>query len=181
MAKFKENRKKMKELILYISEKCADDPYFGATKLNKILFLSDFWAYGELGRPITGMEYMKLPWGPVSRSLLPIQGEMEEDGDLAIQEARLAGYTQKRPVNTRSAKLDLFTAEEIALVDNVIAHVREASATAVSMYTHRWTGWKVADDQENIPYTTIFLSDDPITKFEAHRGKELAVKNDWAV
>ena len=32
------------ELILYVADKCADDPRFGATKLNKILWWSDFQA-----------------------------------------------------------------------------------------------------------------------------------------
>ena len=181
MAKIKENKKKMKELILYISEKCADDPYFGATKLNKILFFSDFAAYGELGRPITGMEYMKLPHGPAPRRLVPIREEMEENNELAIQEARLAGFSQKRPVNLRSANLDLFSAEQIALVDTVIERVRRASAADLSRYTHGWEGWKFADDQETIPYSAVFLSDDPITEFEAQRGRELATKHNWAV
>jgi hypothetical protein len=30
---------RLQELILYIAEKCEEDPTFGATKLNKILYL----------------------------------------------------------------------------------------------------------------------------------------------
>ena len=33
---FEFNDRKFRELVIYIAEKCADDPTFGATKLNKI-------------------------------------------------------------------------------------------------------------------------------------------------
>ncbi|HZQ34888.1 MAG TPA: hypothetical protein VFD32_03070 [Dehalococcoidia bacterium] len=46
--------RKLGELILYVAEKSSDDPRFGATKLNNILFFSDFLAFGQLGRSITG-------------------------------------------------------------------------------------------------------------------------------
>ena len=35
-------RRRLGELILYIAERCADDHTLGATKLNKILWFSDF-------------------------------------------------------------------------------------------------------------------------------------------
>ena len=31
---------KFKELVRFIAQECDDDPYFGAVKLNKILYLS---------------------------------------------------------------------------------------------------------------------------------------------
>ncbi len=44
-----ENEKKFAELILYVSQKSTFDSTFGSTKLNKILYFSDFLAYGKLG------------------------------------------------------------------------------------------------------------------------------------
>ncbi len=182
MLKMRENKEKFKELILYISEKSATDPHFGATKLNKILFLSDFWAYGELGKPITGMEYMKLPHGPAPRKLLPIRKQMELAGDLALQETALSQeMTQKRTVNLRAANLSIFTAEEIALVDRIVEMSRAATGKSISRYSHRWCGWRAAMNMETIPYTTVFISDDPPTPFEIERGKELAAQHGWIV
>jgi hypothetical protein len=182
MRKFKQNTQKFKELILYISEKCATDPSFGATKLNKILFLADFWFYGQSGEPITGVEYMRLPKGPAPRPLLPIRKEMVEDGELAIQETALTSeMSQKRPVNLRSADLNVFTAPEIEIVDRVIGICSRATATAMSGYTHSWHGWIAARDKETIPYETVFISDEPITPFEMERGRELAKQYGWRV
>src|SRR6266436_3959963 len=130
MLKFKQDTEKFKELILYICEKSATDPNFGATKLNKVLFLSDFWAYGNLGKPITGVEYMKLPFGPAPRPLVPIRKEMQENGDLAIQETTLdPTMARKRPVNLRAADLSRFSAEEIAIVDQVLELLKLATGS----------------------------------------------------
>src|SRR5437660_6974881 len=60
LRKWPENEVRYKELVLYICQKCATDQKFGATKLNKILYFSDFLAYAELGEPITGFEYQRL-------------------------------------------------------------------------------------------------------------------------
>jgi hypothetical protein len=60
---------RLRELILYIAARCERDPRFGATKLNKILLFADFLAYFRRRRPITGVEYMRLPNGPAPRRL----------------------------------------------------------------------------------------------------------------
>lgn len=182
MIKFMQNTQKFKELVLYISEKCATDPNFGATKLNKILFLADFWSYKRLKKPITGVEYMKLPKGPVPRPLVPIRKEMVEEGELAIQETAITDeISRKRPVNLRSADLSVFDAQEIALVDQIIAICSGVTAIGMSNYTHSWHGWIAARDQETIPYETVFISDEPMTLFEMERGQELAKQYGWSV
>jgi len=182
MQTFKQDTDKFKELILYICEKSATDPNFGATKLNKVLFLSDFWAYANLGQPITGVEYMKLPFGPAPRPLVPVRTEMQKNGELAIQETTLdPKMARKRPINLRAADLSRFSAEEIALVDGVLEMCRNATGLAVSRYTHDWHGWIAAQERETIPYETVFISDDPLTTFEAARGKELAATHGWPV
>jgi Protein of unknown function (DUF4065) len=177
MRKFRQDTNKFKELVLYVCEKSATDRNFGATKLNKILFLSDFWAYAYLGKPITGVEYMKLPFGPAPRPLLPIRKQMERDGELAIQETTLdPEMARKRPVNLRAADLSEFSGEEIAWVDKVLDFCKTATAQGISRYTHRWQGWKAASDGETIPYETVFISEEPLTEFEIARGKEVAAR-----
>lgn len=49
--------RRLKELMLYVSERLFDDPSFGAVKLNKVLYFSDLIAYSSLGHPITGATY----------------------------------------------------------------------------------------------------------------------------
>ena len=68
---------KFKELVLYIARKSECDPRFGATKLNKLLFFSDFLAFKRLGSPITGQTYFKLDHGPAPRRMLPLKERMQ--------------------------------------------------------------------------------------------------------
>ncbi|HXJ96252.1 MAG TPA: Panacea domain-containing protein [Terriglobia bacterium] len=170
-----ENETKFKELVLYVSQKCANDPTFGATKLNKILFYTDFLAYANLGEPITAFDYQKLRWGPAPRRLIPVQNDMITKGELVLQPVHLlGGKVQKRTVNLRDPDLSVFRPQEIALIDEVIEALESARADAVSELSHRLVGWKVAEEGESIPYETIFLSDEPLTDAENERGRKLA-------
>ncbi len=175
MKRFHEDEARFKELVLYVSQKCAYDPRFGSTKLNKILFYADFLAYAELGNPITGFEYQKLSNGPAPRRLLPIRKQMIEAGELGLQESRLkTGKIMHRIVNLRSPNLNLFTGPEISLIDSVIETLAEANADTVSALSHRMVGWKVSRMGETIPYETVFLSDEPLTSEDIQRGLEVA-------
>lgn len=177
-----ENEERFRELLLYISQKCANDPKFGAVKLNKILFLSDFLAFAHYGEPITGFEYQKLEQGPAPRRLLPMRERMIEAKELGLQEIPLrSGNVQIRTVNLRRPKLGVLKPEHIAVVDAVIDALSEAGAEEVSELTHKMTGWKAARFGETIPYETIFLTDEPLTEADLERGREIAEAHRLAV
>src|SRR6266849_10039751 len=103
------DERKLAELILYIAQKCVDDPTFGAIKLNKILCYSDFIFYAYHERGITNVEYQKLPNGPAPRRLVPVRNQLIRGRHLGIQDVLLKnGNIQKRPVNLRPPNLSLF-------------------------------------------------------------------------
>jgi hypothetical protein len=167
---------KLGELILYISQKSAFDEYFGATKLNKILYFSDFIAYRNWDKPITGAEYFHLPQGPAPRRLVPVRRQLIREEALVIQKIQtVGGWTQLRPVSLREANLDLFSAREIALVDEVIDKLRGITATGASNLSHLEFGWKLTRENETIEYGTVFLSDAPLSPAELHHLQETAV------
>lgn len=174
MANLVADERKLAELILYISEKCANDPTFGATKLNKILCFSDFLFYAYYDRGITNVEYQKLPNGPAPRRLIPVRDALINNGDLALQEVVLkSGYTQKRTVNLRKPNLDIFTGAEIAMVDRVIESTQDYTADITSEMSHNLVGWLVAEEGETIPYDTIYFANPPITEDEANYIREV--------
>jgi hypothetical protein len=175
LKKWPEDEARFKELVLYVCQKCATHPLFGATKLNKILYFCDFLAYARWGKPVTGFEYYRLPNGPAPRRLTEIRDQMIAARELAIQPVPFPnGKTQHRPVNLRDPRLDSFTPQEIALADTIIDALRDATAEEVSLLTHRMVGWKVASTYETIPYETIFVSDEPLTEADIQRARELA-------
>lgn len=152
---------KFREAIIYISRKSELDPKFSVTKLNKILFFSDFVFFGQHGKSITGQKYSKLERGPVPKAMMPVSKEMEADGDLIIREGTYYGYPQKKPIALRDPHLEVFLAIEIAMIDSVIEQFWRFTAKEISGASHGFIGWQIADFKETIPYGLAWIDEDP--------------------
>jgi hypothetical protein len=164
---------KFKELILYVAQKSESDPYYGAVKLNKILFFSDFLAYGKLGHPITGETYRKRQYGPAPTDLLQIREQMIEAKEAAMKRRDHFGNMQERLEALREPDLSLFGGAEIAIVDEVLEQLRGKNATEVSELSHRFSGWQDAQDDEIIPYQTVFISDRAFSESELRHASTI--------
>lgn len=169
---------RLRELILYIADKCADDKYFGAVKLNKILWHADMHAYAHYGVPVTGLEYMRLDHGPAPRRLLPVKEAMLEKGEIVEQPRQLGRRTQKRIIPLREPNLEIFSGKDIAAVDAVIEFLWDKTADDVSEMSH-WRAWRITPPGELIPYEAAFLSDEGITEYDKIRAAELIGKYGW--
>jgi hypothetical protein len=165
-----ESDRKLGELILYVSEKSAYDLFFGSVKLNKILYFSDFLAYGNRSESITGAEYRHLKQGPAPTRLVEVRDALVAAGDLAIQPIQFPdGKTQYRPVNRRKADISQFRPEHIEIVDWVIEQLKGLNATETSDLSHLELGWRLTREYETIDYRTVFLSDQPLSDADLRR------------
>ncbi len=162
--------KKLAELILYISDRSELDPYFGATKLNKILFFSELSYFAKHERGITEQEYIKRDYGPVPRDMATVQKKLVDEGALVIKETDRDGYKQKKPIALREPDLSHFSAEEIDMVDRVMAKLRDHTATDVSELSHQMLGWELAKFGQIIPLYTVFFK----------RREATPADNEWA-
>lgn len=154
---FTPNDEKLKELILYIALKCECDPNFGAIKLNKILFYSDFEAYAQTGMPITGQEYQRLERGPAPRRLMPLRRALQADGSLEIVKQQVGGRERHKHVTKRDPDLSGFSGREISIVDATIDMLWNENGHSVSEMSHQTIGWRVTQDSETIPYQTALV------------------------
>lgn len=152
------NREKFRNLILYIADRSRDDRKFGATKLNKILYFSDFEAYGLWGEAITGATYMRLDRGPVPREILPVLHEMEAEGEVRRFERKYFHHTQKCVEALQEPDTALFGVHELDLVDKVMHELRYLNADEVSALSHLDKGWRIAEDRDVIPYSSVYIS-----------------------
>ena len=167
--------------MLYIAGKCSRDPNFGAVKLNKILYFSDFMSYARTGQPITGAEYVKQKNGPVPKRLVPVREGLEAKKEAAIQKRKsLSGYEQHRLVALREPKLSHFSAEEITFVDRVIETLEARNASEVSEISHNRI-WRVASMGQPIPYEAVFVSDEDASPDDIKRAQVLIKEHKWAV
>lgn len=165
---------KFRELVLYVARETQDDPKCGATKLNKILFYTDFYAYRDLGASLSGQRYQKLEHGPAPRGIVPVIEAMRETGECAWQLRSRFGYELRKLVPLREPDLSLFSGREIDLVQRVISELWDLSATEVSDLSHRFVGWQVAEYGEDIAYDTVFVGEPrPLTPDEARWAEEV--------
>lgn len=172
------NDAKLRELIVFIASRSQNDPHFGSTKLNKLLFFADFLAYGKLGEAITNHQYMRLPNGPAPRRMKPILDEMVAAGVLAIQERDCYGRTQKVPLALREADVTLFSSSEIAIVTEVLDAFWHKNAKGISSLSHKFDGWKLAKDRETIPYEVALVEFKKPRKVDIK--KALAIRGELA-
>ncbi len=173
----KTTHRKLRELILYISDRCETDEAYGSTRLAKTLFYADFLFYSKHGRSITGERYIRKPNGPMPDSMLAVRDQMVRDQELIVKVRDHLGFPQKRPIAIRQPALSEFSGEEIAMVNYVLSQLEGKSATEVSDLSHRFEGWQVAEDGEEIPYFTALLSHGEPTPDDWELARELAAEH----
>jgi hypothetical protein len=165
---------KFKEAIIYICQRSDQDQAFGSVKLNKILFYADFRAYTQGGAPITGATYRHLAEGPAPKEMLPARAELETEGALRVELRNYFNRQQKRPVALRPADLSRFSGQDVATLDAAIDYLSGKDAAEASAVAHREWGWKLTDENEDIPYALAWLSPDPLTEEQVVVGEQLA-------
>ncbi len=75
---------RLRQMILYVSQRCAAARYFGLVKLNKIIWRADFDAFAARGVPVTGRPYQRLQFGPAAKEMLPVHSEMLRQGLISV-------------------------------------------------------------------------------------------------
>jgi hypothetical protein len=170
---------RLRELILYVADRSYDDEGFGATKLNKILYFSDFESYARYGASITGAEYISLPNGPVPRRLISIRNEMERDHEIAIRKVSYYDKEQHRVIPLRDCRLELFTVHNIAAADAVISRYWGKTAREMSELSHDRV-WRIAGTTGvRVPKEAVFISNEGLTDYDIARTSELAAEHGW--
>ena len=173
---FKLDSEKFRELIVYVAAKSANDPTFGAIKLNKVLYYSDFAGYRHFGQPITGATYRKFIEGPAPVELPDVRRELIDSGDATSEERPyFTGSVVRLVIRTgREPNRELFRPGELELVDSVIDFFEGKTAREVSDFSHKEPGWVIAEDREVIPYETAWLSSEPISQEMEEMGLKFA-------
>ena len=139
------DERKFTELLVYVASRLQGDQSGGATKLNKILFFADFAHVRRTGAPISGAEYQKLEHGPAARRLRPVRDGLIGNGDAELVDEEFLGYRQHRLVPHRDADLTVFSDDELATIDKVLADLDGLNARQVSDLSHDEAGWRLVD------------------------------------
>lgn len=184
-SKIKFSPEKFRNLLLYILEKCGSKPNVGETVIYKLLYFCDFDYFEIYEKPLTGMKYKKMQFGPVPQQTLygEIIKSMTECLQLRIIKVPfINGYTQHRYINFVKPDLSLFNSQELELADKVINRLSDMNARQIEDHVHKDQPWIDHAMNEEIQYTRVFSRTGEFAQRDYDQefletGMEDAVKN----
>jgi len=178
MLQYSAKTDKFKSLVHYICWRCASDPSkLGAVKLNKALWIADLAAYYYLGKPITRSRYVKRQFGPAPKAILPVLRELQAEGKLDIREGDFYGKNKRTFICLQDPSTDFMSNEEKNLVDKATELVCDKhTAKSISNKSHDHI-WKAAEDGEELPLSTVFVSPEAISDEDREWAREQLEKN----
>ena len=171
----KVNLRKLMQLIVFFAHHKAVKP-LGKTKLFKLLYFTDATYLWTAGQSITGVEYLKYPYGPV-----PMQGDFALK---TLQQHRLITSKRTQITNTRFMRefialeqpdMTIFTAQEILTIQQVIQQYGEDSASVLSWKSHQESAWLFADDWRPLRLTPGRHS----TEHDGEHVASIALLDQW--
>lgn len=140
----KPNIAKFTEMIIFFAEKVK--PW--KTKLNKLLFYSDFGMHKKSGFSISGLPYKALPMGPVPNNFNGLFEYISNKGDIIIESKSFFDEgtgEQLLAVESKSFNEELFTEKELEVLENVARTFKNVSTKEIIELSHQEKAW-----QENL-------------------------------
>jgi transcriptional regulator with XRE-family HTH domain len=123
------------------------------TKLNKLLFFSDFKHFKEYSVSITGARYAHLPFGPApDRYSFYLAALYEDEAALSIEEKYFNDVSGEVLRALKPPDLSLFRASELEMLSGIKDAFKQHSARALSELSHQEKGYLETSDGELISY-----------------------------
>lgn len=148
------DRAKFEAAVHYI---CATVPVeeLGRVKLHKVLYFADMLQFVATGRPLTGVEYQKQPFGPAARHLKAALDKLERDGLLEVSQRDYFGFPKCDFLSKADPDTRAFSEAELSLLHEVMDFVRLKSARAISDFSHN-EAWSSVSMGDRIPYYSAY-------------------------
>jgi transcriptional regulator with XRE-family HTH domain len=154
------NLKKFKEVFLYVLSKVGSKPNIGESVLNKLFYFIDFDYYEKYEEQLIGATYIKNHYGPTTCELKKIVDEMKKNKEIEEIKSKYFKFDQKKYLPLRRPNLDILSAREIGLIDDVLNRLSDKSASEIRDYSHEDIPFKVHKDGEKINYESVFYRDE---------------------
>ncbi len=142
---------KLKNIMLYILNNCDE---VWCTKMNKLLFYTDFMSYRENGMSMTGLSYRAIDFGPVPERWDRVYSEFAEIN----QEFRQVGdFVGSVLTTTDKADVSLLTSDELKVLDAICTHFGKMTSREISQISHQEEAWLNHHGRhEHIPFSDAY-------------------------
>jgi hypothetical protein len=167
------------ELVLFIAHETKDDRRFGRVKLAKVLYYSDFDAYRNTERSLTGATYVHKPFGPFPRALDGAELRLASAQRVRLERGAGQGE-EKRLIPMAPSNADaLFESWQLGLVRSWIERISQDSTKKVSDDSHELPSWRLTEEEAEIPYALALLPQERPSGQEAKEAEDLARERGW--
>ncbi len=163
------NERKFKNLLLYILNKCWSKPNVWKTVLYKLLYFSDFNFFEKTGKYLTGVPYIKLPMWPAPYDFDILVKDMIDKKELFVITAPFHDKYQQRYIPNKLPEENLFTREELAIMDDTIESLSDLNASEISEYSHGDVPWRETQDMGIIDYKLSFRRELPYSVLDQEK------------
>lgn len=149
------DRNKAKHVILYFVELLK--PY--KTKLNKLLFYTDFAHFRDNAQSITGFSYKAIPYGPVPINYDMLFEILADQGTINIEYSMTQNGEVERILPNPQYQFDdsLFSPTELEVMAYIASKFKDTTASDIADISHREAAWRDnIDGKKMIPFTYAF-------------------------
>lgn len=150
------DKKKYKQVILFLLNSGANNVHLGKVKLFKLLYYIDFDHFEFFKASVTGDSYRKLDYGPVPMHADVVLSEMAHEGLIAIDKVSTGDYTQYRFRPLATPNSGMFSGSEMQALDQVVLKWANHTRADIVAATHGEAPWRAVQMGDEIPYTLAF-------------------------
>jgi uncharacterized phage-associated protein len=127
----------------------------GRTKLHKILYFADMLCFVDSGRPLTGVDYIKQPYGPTARYLGWALRALVDAKLIEISRHDYFGLQKFDFVSKAEPRTNMIADREATLLAEVCDFVAGRSAKEITEISHA-EPWAWVKFGERIPYGSAY-------------------------
>ena len=146
------NKDKVYNIIKYLS----DNGGVLKVKLLKEMFYADFCFYKEYGCSITGLEYAKLPFGPVPDDYEEILHNAARKGQIEYTIEMQNDYEYDLIKANQNYDSKLFNADELKLLTQIKNKFKGFNSKEIADYSHKEKAYIEAKKYGKIDYSYAF-------------------------
>ena len=126
------------------------------TKLLKEMFYADFLFYKENCKSITGLEYCKLPFGPVPDGFETILLNEYQEGMIDYKPVITSSKEYYEIAAKKKFNKDLFTKEELDVLAKIKKYFKDYNVKKIVDYSHKEKAYTDTNDCAKISYDYSF-------------------------
>lgn len=139
--------RKYVSVVQHIIIKCPKES-ISKTKLNKLLFYSDFGHFKKYKKSITGIPYLKELYGPCPQHFQSLLEMMQAKNYISIRE-----FKEAEMVSVGTQKIEWnFSDSEMKTISNVTQKLGPLKGSELSELSHQEKAWSVPAHKERISY-----------------------------